>query len=172
MMEGQVISEQLRGILSDVQREERRLLEQRSGEVKARARLVLWFAGLGYTFSVVLILLAFLITRREINNRKRAELRLRNLLELAPDAMVIVNREGFIMLTNAQAEKLFGYPRAELLGQPVEILIPERFRERHPGHRTGFFAAPHPREMGVGLELYGRRKDETEFPVESQLESD
>jgi PAS domain S-box-containing protein len=106
---------------------------------------------------------------RDITQRKMQEKKFRNLLESAPDAIVIVNERGQIQLVNAQTEKLFGYSREELIGQPVEILIPQRFRQGHVAHRDGYSKSPHPREMGAGSELYGRRKDGTEFPVEISL---
>lgn len=112
---------------------------------------------------------AILESNRDVTQRKKEEEKFRNLLESAPDAMVIVDQEGKITLTNAQTERLFGYPREELLGQPVEILVPERFHGNHHGHRKGFYVAPRPRAMGAGLELHGRRKDGTEFPVEISL---
>lgn len=105
----------------------------------------------------------------DITERKQAESKFRRLLESAPDAIVIVDQAGHIVLVNLQTEKLFGYSQETLLGESVEILVPERFRDRHPGHRTRYFSAPDVRAMGAGLELYGRRKDGTEFPVEISL---
>jgi PAS domain S-box-containing protein len=110
---------------------------------------------------------------RDVTERKEAQRRsdrkFRDLLESAPDAMVIVDGSGSVVLVNSQAVRLFGYPREELLGRPVEILVPERFRQAHGQHRHGFFNHPRPRQMGAGLDLYGLRKDGSEFPLEISL---
>jgi PAS domain S-box-containing protein len=106
---------------------------------------------------------------RDITERKRAEAQFRALLESAPDAMVVVDQEGMIQLVNSQTEKMFGYDRLEIIGQPIEILTPKRFRKRHVKHRDGYYVEHPVRPMGIGLELYGLRKNSTEFPVEISL---
>jgi PAS domain S-box-containing protein len=104
-----------------------------------------------------------------LHEARATEARFRALLETAPDAMVIVDQAGSIMLINGQTETLFGYTRAELVGQPIEILMPERFRHGHPAHRAAYFREHVVRPMGAALELHGRRKDGREFPIEVSL---
>jgi len=105
----------------------------------------------------------------QIAERKRAEDRFRMVVEAAPNAMIMMNREGRIVLVNSQTEKVFGYNSENLIDQPIEILIPQRFRERHPMLRTDFFAHPSTRSMGKGLDLYGVCKDGREVAVEIGL---
>jgi PAS domain S-box-containing protein len=108
-------------------------------------------------------------SNRDVTERQKEELKFRNLLEAAPDAIVIVNRAGKIQLINTQTEKLFGYNRTEIIGKDVEIMIPDRFQQSHQERRDIYIHTPRPRPMGEGKQLFGRRKDGTEFPVEISL---
>jgi PAS domain S-box-containing protein len=105
----------------------------------------------------------------DISARKRAEARFRVAVESSPNGMVMINREGKIELINREIERLFGYARDELLGQRIELLVPDRLRGRHPGFRSDFFADPQARAMGAGRDLFGVRKDGVEIPVEIGL---
>lgn len=93
----------------------------------------------------------------------------RSALEAAPDAMIIIDESGTICYANRQVSTLFGYPHSQVIGLRVDSLMPERFRDRHHAHREEFFRNPRIRAMGQGLELYGRRADGAEFPVEISL---
>ena len=92
-----------------------------------------------------------------------------NLLESIPDAIVAVDADGTILQINSQTQELFGYARSELIGQKIEMLVPERHRRQHHHHRENFSEAPKIRRMGAGLDLYGRRRSGSEFPVEISL---
>jgi PAS domain S-box-containing protein len=105
----------------------------------------------------------------DITQRKRMEDRFRATIESAPTAMVMIGSDGQIVLVNSETEKLFGYNREELLSQPIEVLVPERFRPQHPNHRKSYFVSPTSRRMGEGRDLFGLRKDGSEFPVEIGL---
>ncbi|GAA1999322.1 PAS domain S-box protein [Catenulispora subtropica] len=106
---------------------------------------------------------------RDVTGRRADQSMFNALLESAPDAMVVVSPDGRIALVNRQTEVMFGYTRDELVGQPIEVLVPQRLRGRHVHHRDGFFAAPQMRPMGMDLDLFGVRKDGSELPVEISL---
>ena len=105
----------------------------------------------------------------ELIERKKSESKFIGLLESAPDAMVITSGDGEILMINAQTERLFGFKREEMTGKKIEFLIPERFHHKHTNHREGYVENPKIRGMGIGMNLFGRRKDESEFPVEISL---
>jgi two-component system cell cycle sensor histidine kinase/response regulator CckA len=110
------------------------------------------------------------VPRRQIEQAlHKSEERFKQVVESAPSAMVMIDRAGTIEMVNAQAERVFGYDRSEILGKPIEILIPDRYRKHHPSLRRLFFEAPQSRPMGAGRDLYGVRSDGSEFPIEIGL---
>jgi PAS domain S-box-containing protein len=127
--------------------------------------------ALGIAAIVVIIggLLVLRMARPMVRRIEESQRRFRTLLESAPDAMVIIDASGTIMMVNRRTEELFGYSRDEITGQPIEQLMPQRFRERHPGHVRSFFTNPSARPMGSGLELFGINKAGMEFPIEISL---
>jgi PAS domain S-box-containing protein len=117
------------------------------------------------------VAIAIIELNSDLTELRRAETRVEQLLESAPDSMVGVGRDGRIVTVNTETERLFGYSRDELIGEPLEMLVPQRFRAAHLGHRRDYFADPGTRPMGAGLHLYGLRRDGLEFPAEISLSS-
>jgi PAS domain S-box-containing protein len=134
--------------------------------------LLRWVNVTGMTMALGINGVSFIALRKTLEERGQRlndEARFRALLESAPDAMVIAGQGGRIAFVNHQAELLFGYPREELIAESIEVLLPERLREGYEADRAKFFGDPKARVMGTGLDLFARRKDGTEFPVEISL---
>jgi PAS domain S-box-containing protein len=114
---------------------------------------------------------AFDITDSKVaeEERRKSEEMLRGLFEFAPDTVVVIDDQGKIVRVNAQIEKMFGYTGKDVMGMSIDALLPERFRGRHAEHRAHYMSEPHTRPMGAGVKLYGKRKDESEFPVDIML---
>jgi PAS domain S-box-containing protein len=163
---GKQLMEQVNLLLAALKEEEDRLMVQRSGALRSSASKTKMTMGVLAGLSFIFIFSAGVIVQKEMTARARVEEQFRNLLEFAPESIVVVNQEGEIVLVNAQTEKVFGYSRRELFRQRVEMLIPQRFQQQHPGLRTQLFGDSKGRPEGTVLEICGLRKDDTEFPVE------
>jgi len=164
-----LLTGEIRGQLDEAQSVVMRHLDKRKALKEASTRSMILAVLAGSSLSFVLLLTIYILLKRDITKRKRAEEKFRGLLESAPEAVVIVNDKGEICLVNSQTENLFGYDREELYGQAVEMLVPERFRDIHANHRADYFLNPGVRRMGTGTELYGLRKDGSEFPADISL---
>jgi PAS domain S-box-containing protein len=162
-------NDDIRTAITKMETVELGLLQQRNEATQRASRQANLFILFGSIFAGALLTAFMLALRRDIAERTRSETKFRQLLESAPDGMVILNPAGRIVLINSQTEKLFGYGRKELLGQSVEILIPERYREKHRRERAKYLQEPRTWASGVKLELRGLRKDGSEFPAEISL---
>jgi len=149
--------------------EEQRLLDARLAEERHRDTIVDVVYALLCSLALIFFIGIYLQIRREIFERRQTEEKFHGLFESAPDAVILSDSGGQIVLVNAQTEKSFGYARGELIGQSIDMLIPERFHDRHHHHRAGYIAAPRTRMMDMGLELFARRKNGSEFPVDISL---
>jgi PAS domain S-box-containing protein len=174
--QGQHIMDEFRGVFREMQKEELRLLALRNAAAKQRLGQTKTFLILGTFLGLLISAAAAWNVQRDSSRRAFAdkalldsEERFRGLLEAAPDAMVVVNQSGEIVLLNVQAEKQFGYRREELLGQKVKNIIPEGFAERLIADGTRTAAEAMAQQIGTGIELFGRRKDGNEFPIEIML---
>lgn len=180
--EGTALTGSIHALLAEMSAEEYRLLAERQEKSSAASTSAFLALPLSVFLAVAVLVLALFFLdagvgeqiRAEeelvnVRERRRSDQNFRALLESAPDAMVIVDTRGKIVLVNSQTEKLFGFSKSELLGQAVEAIIPHRYHGRHTQHRDSFFGDPKVRAMGLGLELFALRKDQTEFPVEISL---
>jgi len=182
LLSGQRAVSGVRELIRQMQHEERRLLAARIAETSSAARSTTGTALIACAIAIAFLIASALVVRRDVRERLRAQEALRKsermfhrLFDKAPDAMIQVDRHSRIRRANRQAEHLFGWDRDELTGQRLEQLLPQRFHARHGSHLAAYFANPRTRPMGVGLELFARRKDDSEFPVDimlSPLETD
>ncbi len=181
-LSGQQSVDRIRHIVLAMQEEERRLLASHAAASSTAAVGTTAAALIGCGLAIAFLVGSGLVVFRDVRQRLRAEDSLRQsermfqrLFDNAPDAILQVDAHSRITRANRQAERLFGWERDELTGQRLEQLLPQRFHARHGGHLAAYFANPRTRPMGAGLELFGRRKDDAEFPVDimlSPLETD
>ena len=142
-----------------------------TGEYRLRHKFLVSFSGLAFVLAIASAMFSRAVVRRHLAEEKlrASESTFRSLLEAAPDAIVIIDKSGHIVLANARAKQAFGYDKDELLGKPIEVLVPEEIAHHHVSHRNEYLSMPRTRPMGVGLDLHARRKDGSLFPVEISL---
>ena len=160
---------EFQSLIGKLQSEEVRLLAVRNAETRHDLRQTKTILILATLLGILIVAAAAWTAVRYSSTRDVAEVRYRGLMEAAPDGMVVVNQDGEIVLLNARAQKQFGYSRDELLGQKVTNIIPEGFAERLIADETRTAAEALAQQIGTGIELYGRRKDGSEFPIEIML---
>ena len=166
---GKQYMDKIRDLTVRIQAEENKLLmKNKESNFKSRTAFMRSFYILMVS-TLVLLLVVFFTIRHNLQVRLKAEEKLKALIESTPDALVIVDSVGCIVIVNKQAEKIFGYHRSEIIGKKIEVLIPERFKIKHPHYREGYSYNSQARAMGTGIELFARKKDGTEFPVEISL---
>jgi PAS domain S-box-containing protein len=183
--EGSRYMEQIRAVLHGAETEEQSQLARRAAAADAQDSRMRWVLGLGTGSLLLLLVLAAVIIESDFREREQAgqvlrrqrealvqsEEATRALLEAASQAIVGIRPDGAIVVVNAMTERMFGYTRDELIGKPLELLVPDSLRQRHQAHREGYGTAAAARPMGVGMDLTARRKDASEFPVEISLGS-
>jgi two-component system, sensor histidine kinase and response regulator len=167
--QGERILGEVRIVVRDMEDEEHRLLLERNEDAERRFRQTKAAIIVGSVLGLLIAVVAGLVVQRDNAARERAEAKYRGLLEAAPDAMVVVNQGGEIVLLNRQAERQFGYPRDELVGQKVKNIIPEGFAERLIADVTRSAGEALAQQIGTGIELDARRKDGSQFPIEIML---
>jgi PAS domain S-box-containing protein len=166
---GKQYMDKIRDLTVRIQAAENKLLmKSKESNAKSRTTFIRSFYIL-MASTLVLLIVVFFTIRYNLKVRLQAEKKLKALIESTPDALVIVDSVGSIVIVNKQTEKIFGYHRSEIIGKKVEVLIPERFKTKHPHYREGYSYNPQARAMGTGIELFARKKDGTEFPVEISL---
>jgi two-component system, sensor histidine kinase and response regulator len=167
--EGERILGRVRTVVRDMENEEHRLLSERGKDAERRFRQTKAAVIVGSILGLLIAVVAGLAVQRDNAARERAEAKYRGLLEAAPDAIVVVDQGGEIVLLNRQAERRFGYPRDELIGQKVKNIIPEGFAERLIADVTRSAGEALAQQIGTGIELDARRKDGSRFPIEIML---
>jgi len=171
----QKLTVRIRQALAEMGTEENSLLEIREKRIALITQQLLLGLFVGYFLFLAILFFVFIGFLKEIKKSRKisedlqeSQRQFERLFEFSPDAIVVINQKVIIQI-NRQVEKIFGYARDELVGKPIEVLVPERFLKNHVSYRTKYMEKPESRPMGVGLELYGRRKDGREFPVDIML---